>query len=1185
MAALIPTEEIGDGYNIGEEDKCLIHDTFAEADEIRSLIKNLNIIWEDTIAMEMAAERFRIIIDEYQEQPHLIDPFLEEFLIALLDIGKQPSTPRPASKQAFFYLYLITKMRGFKQVVKLLPHEVSDMDPLLTLIESQNPQDHEIWETRYVLLVWLSIVCLIPFDLKRLDSNLQQGDGNLKVRTMDRIMAICKVYLMVADKCRDAAAYLMSKFLTRPDVKQELLPQSLDWMMLILKSADYTTVAGSNELCGILSTLALLFKHGKREDLLQFAPVVMRVTLDAKLEECDSCVIRKLVGKLIQRLGLTFLKFKTTAWRYQRGNRSLALNLGGGVTTATEGGGNTSLSLPEDDEDADIPEEIEEIIEHMLIQLKDKETIVRWTAAKGIGRVTGQLPKELADDVVGSVLDLFSFQETDGAWHGACLALAELGRRGLLLPERLKDVVPVIMKALMYDEKRGNFSVGAHVRDAACYVCWAFARAYEPSDMVPYVDQIANYLIIVSVFDREVNVRRAAAAAFQENVGRQGTFPHGIDILTTVDYFAVGNRPRCYLELSVFIANYEEYTLGVIDHLSDIKLAHWDSTIRELTSKALHNLTACASDYMATKILPKLLPLATGLDLFQRHGAILTIGEILHALYSIAQSSNVTLVQLLNNNIVDGIQDISTKLQDNKMFKRHGGEYMRTSVCCLIEKCSLSKLPYHDKPVLELWQSVIDECLTRIEPDIQAAAVSAIPSFFSEYYIKPDGSVIVGKQERILSLYLSELKSSNQATRQGHSLAIGALPHAIIKGHLSRVMSGLINITQITAKDEKMAEARRDGIKALAKVCETVGVRADGNPEDVLCASNVPTVYNALLHAMKDYTLDSRGDIGAWVREASMKALHDITSLIVKADSSLLTPEIVKQVFCCLIQQAVEKIDRTRRLAGILFSKLLYHKPTIPHIPQEEEVKAIFPESLVTETNWAAEADTYPMFSKLLALSHYTYSVLLGLVVSVGGLTESLVKFSSASLQEYIKGLSQSRSDLFGFMDVLLTIFRDYQKEDRVSLPLMKTLDHILSWGLLDGLASDSSDSVPDLIIELVKQEVFRSGNPQKLMAGADVYCGLLQFDGTPRSKCLNQLMMLLCHKYPRVRKTTADKLYEALLTYDDVAPEENTTQIMAVLSETSWDAQDIKEIREKRNVLCDLLGIKRPVFLKVNFC
>lgn len=52
----------------------------------------------------------------------------------------------------------------------------------------------------------------------------------------------------------------------------------------------------------------------------------------------------------------------------------------------------------------------------------------RWSAAKGIGRITGRLPKELADDVVTSVLELFSLRESDSAWHGGCLALAELGK-------------------------------------------------------------------------------------------------------------------------------------------------------------------------------------------------------------------------------------------------------------------------------------------------------------------------------------------------------------------------------------------------------------------------------------------------------------------------------------------------------------------------------------------------------------------------------------------------------------------------------------------------------------------------------------------------------------------------------------------------------------------------------------
>ena len=43
------------------------------------------------------------------------------------------------------------------------------------------------------------------------------------------------------------------------------------------------------------------------------------------------------------------------------------------------------------------------------------------------------------------------------------------------------------------------------------------------------------------------------------------------------------------------------------------------------------------------------------------------------------------------------------------------------------------------------------------------------------------------------------------------------------------------------------------------------------------------------------------------------------------------------------------------------------------------------------EMNWSAPADCFPRITKLLGLSSYRRSVLLGLTVSVGGLTESLV--------------------------------------------------------------------------------------------------------------------------------------------------------------------------------------------------
>ena len=137
----------------------------------------------------------------------------------------------------------------------------------------------------------------------------------------------------------------------------------------------------------------------------------------------------------------------------------------------------------------------------MLESLRSTETIIRWSGAKGIGRVTARLPKELADEVVESLLQLLSLKESDSAWHGGCLSLAELARRGLLLPKRLDEVVNVVLKALVYDERRGCFSVGAHVRDAACYVCWAFARAYSPEVMMPYIPSKvlkSSYLFVLN---------------------------------------------------------------------------------------------------------------------------------------------------------------------------------------------------------------------------------------------------------------------------------------------------------------------------------------------------------------------------------------------------------------------------------------------------------------------------------------------------------------------------------------------------------------------------------------------------------------------------------------------------------------------------------------------------------------
>lgn len=52
----------------------------------------------------------------------------------------------------------------------------------------------------------------------------------------------------------------------------------------------------------------------------------------------------------------------------------------------------------------------------------------RWSAAKGIGRITDRLSAEFCDEIVENILTLFSPRESSCGWNGACLALAELGR-------------------------------------------------------------------------------------------------------------------------------------------------------------------------------------------------------------------------------------------------------------------------------------------------------------------------------------------------------------------------------------------------------------------------------------------------------------------------------------------------------------------------------------------------------------------------------------------------------------------------------------------------------------------------------------------------------------------------------------------------------------------------------------
>ncbi|KFO64327.1 Tubulin-specific chaperone D, partial [Corvus brachyrhynchos] len=1186
--------EEGEEREPGATSEKNILDSFTESREVAELIGNLRGVFGELVTREMAVERFIGIMDKYQEQPHLLDHHLEGMMNSLLDIVRDSASPPPLVHLAFKFLYIITKVRGYKRFLPLFPHEVQDLQPVLDMLAKQNPRDPETWETRYMLLLWLSMICLIPFDLARFDGNLVSMEGQARQPTMDRILEIAKCYLVVSDKARDAAAVLVSKFIVRPDVRQSRMADFLDWVLSMLSKSSSQTMEGTVILNGMLQALAQLFKHGKREDCLPYAATVLECLDNCKLSESNQMVLRKLGMKLVQRLGLTFVKPKVAKWRYQRGCRSLAANLQAQGAAVQSQKKEVASAEADDDEEYDIPGEIENVVEQLLVGLKDKDTIVRWSAAKGIGRITGRLPKELADDVIGSLLDCFSFnkascpdisfQETDNAWHGGCLALAELGRRGLLLPSRISDVVPVMLKALTYDEKRGACSVGSNVRDAACYVCWAFARAYEPAELIPFINPISSALVIAAVFDRDVNCRRAASAAFQENVGRQGTFPHGIDILTAADYFAVGNRVNCYLTISVYIAGFPEYTQPMIDHLVNMKINHWDSVIRELSTKALHNITPRAPEYMANVVLPRLLPLSVGSDLHTRHGAILACAEITHALCKLAQENNSSVTYYFSEKSLEGLKQIHQELCSRQLYRGLGGELMRPAVCSLIEKLSLSKMPFRGDPIIGGWQWLINDSLRHLtlvssaaRQHIKESAVSALAALCNEFYINERGEADPALQDELVTQYVSELQNAEEMIRCGFSRALGALPRFLLKGKLQQVLEGLKTVTVISPEDVSFAESRRDALIAIAKVCQTVGVKGDGSQQEYVCRDNVDQIYATLLTGVTDYTTDSRGDVGGWVREAAMSSLMEVTLLLVQNEAELINANICKQIMCWLAQQSAEKIDKFRAHAGSVFLTLLhFDHPPVPHIPHREELERIFPRSEKETLNWNAASEAFPRITQLLGLPAYQYYVLLGLSVSVGGLTETTLRYSAQSLFDYMKKIQSDPSALESFCETLLKVFEDNLRNDRVSVPLLTMLDQMLANGCFDMFTEQENHPFPVKLFTLCKEEIKRSKDIRKLRSSIGVFCGLIQFQGDMREKVFFQLFLLLCHPFPVVTQQPGWLWLAPDCTYGDVVDPAIVEQAMTILSDTNWEAE-LPVVRERRNCLCDLMKVPRP--------
>ncbi|KAK2650585.1 hypothetical protein Ddye_018074 [Dipteronia dyeriana] len=1201
-----------------------------------SLVKSLldDIVSNGRVSDSSSVYKIRSIMDKYQEQGQLVEPYLESIVSPLMfivrsktiELGLASDEIQEVIKPICIIIYTLVTVCGYKAVIKFFPHQVSDLELAVSLLEKCHDDTNSVsslrqestgeMEAKCVILLWLSILVLVPFDISSIDTSIANNnnlDKNEPAPLVMKILGFSKDYLSNAGPMRTIAGLLLSKLLTRPDMPTAFT-SFVEWTHEVLSS--FTDDALSHfRLLGAVEALAAILKAGGRKVLLNVVPVIWN---DASaLFKSDSAsrspLLRKYLVKLTQRIGLTCLPRRTPSWRYVGKTSSLGDNISSNSSGGTEH--NQSVvdrykseenSIYPGEAEMDIPEIIEDIIEILLSGLRDTDTVVRWSAAKGIGRITSCLTSALSEEVLSSVLELFSPGEGDGSWHGGCLALAELARRGLLLPSSLPNVVPVVVKALHYDIRRGSHSVGSHVRDAAAYVCWAFGRAYYHTDMRNILEQLAPHLLSVACYDREVNCRRAAAAAFQENVGRQGNYPHGIDIVNNADYFSLSSRVNSYLHIAVSIAQYEGYLYPFVEELMFNKICHWDKVVRELAAEALSALVKYEPEYFANFVVEKLIPCTLSTDLCTRHGATLAVGEVVLALRQCEYA--------LSAGIQKRVASVVPGIEKARLYRGKGGEIMRSAVSRFIECISLSHLSLPEKTKRSLLDT-LNENLRHPNSQIQNAAVEAWKHFVKVYFVASDKGVAGG----LTSKYLEQLTDPNVAVRRGSALAIGVLPYEFLANMWRDVLLKFCSCCAIEDKlEDRDAEARVNAVKGLISVCETLtqerkdsGINSGEDDTSVFHLIK-NEVMSSLFKALDDYSVDNRGDVGSWVREAAMDGLEICTYILCKRDSisskklqgvesmpempsspkaedSKINSFFDANLATCLvggiIKQAMEKMDKLREAAAKVLQRILYHKTVfVPFIPYREILEEIVPNK--SALKWGVPTFSYPRFVQLLKLSCYSRVALSGLVITTGGLQDSLRKASISALLDYLQAVEDEDLNGRGSREYMLCndilwVLEKYKKCDRLIIPTLKTIEILFSKKIFLNMEAHTptfcAGVLDSLAIELKGSKDF-----SKLYAGIAILGYIASILESINSRAFSHLLTFLGHRYPKIRKASAEQVYLVLLQNGSLVPEDMVEKSLEIIAETCWEG-DAETTKPQRLELYDLVGLDPGLFNTTN--
>ncbi|KAJ7069814.1 TBCD protein [Mycena amicta] len=1084
--------------------------------------------------------RLSNILDEYQEQAHLLDPFLEQLVVPVVEsikhraqlvyntTAQDPTNPARIERVALL-LYYYVKSRGYKTINRFFPHEIADL-ALARASMMGVAEDPAQWALRYAGLLWLSLVCIIPFDLAQFDEAVES-------ETADTLENIARPLLSRAGLERDGAALMIARFYTRKDTRSRF------GAFLTYSEECISTAQDSFIVIGLLQVLCEVAKSGPADLVQEYAPRFFAVAerIDANRVLDANTLVRKYKTKLVARVPLRVLPSAV-----RRRGRALVHE-------------DRQEPEPAAQDDIDVPESVEVVLEQLFKSLQDKDTIVRWSAAKSVARISERLPAEFAEQVLDTIMGLFAIHSiaaatmydlpaiAESTWHGACLGCAEMARRGLVSQEALPQLMEWLSKALYFDLRKGAHSIGSNVRDAAAYVLWSLARAQSLEALAPHADDLARRLVTVALYDREIHIRRAASAAFQEFVGRTSLFPHGIDVLRKTDFYAVSIRRNAFLVAAPQVAEHAEYRDFLFDHLLNATTRHWDISMRQLGAQSLRLVCTPYLLELGPRVISRAAKLLGSPDNADLHGALLALSEIASVYQDLEGSIDERKMRL--RQIFESIS-----LVPERVLLGPRNELVTAAACTVLAR-SISRTEA-EQPVTALWRKLLEGSLKHRNVAVQEAAAGALGAVSS----------LVDCAKLFLRL-IRELRKGGPAIQQNLGRVLGTMDYNAFPTCLPDALKCLFECIGVDASVKLTVEARRNCYAAVPQIIRNLLPRL----EQHISAATCNALLNAMLHGLEDYTIDERGDVGSWVRMACLRGLTAYCGIVIPHASTLsrfaeyFPAERYHDIVAGVLKQGVERLDNVRQDAGECFHALLELAP--PGVQNGHEWSArqrpllqeLFPTDAFSEIGWKDGGWLFPRAVRLLDVRRYRPAVLAGLILSLASRTESTQRPVARALVEYSQALPLDADDaeyhLLGLGKDLLGRARTNLLSNNVVVPVLQTFNVLLEADVLLRLSEDSRglSSLQELLA-IVTKSVARLKNVQRIQESMKIVANMLRIPAL-FAQSVDGLAYFLGHQFPHIRSATSEYLYLVLQSID---LGRDTDEVEEVLLETEWSAEDI---------------------------